>query len=462
MYPPWWACKGGNLTGRWQIVSRLVITLVTTYLIYVSYSLQEILSYLSERAKTVISNGHFPPQFGFLLKFLAAWEERPSCLTPIAYDLCSIISQARGPVLGCSIPSPHLLTPYTPYLWNFGEEDVEDLLLTAFRIGFRLVGPDSDHSTLRLGDTPPDAKIFKIAFSSSDDEAIADAACVWIADNINIPPVSFSRSFSQRVGRTTPFSPRLRWVCVRAIPSVLHRELGTAGLETVRLLNRLKIDEDDMIAGSNSEWAKVLVSVIRSQVGPRNLSFHYWCLLERLLSDPQDCDGFIHRDVEVVEFLEKAGEWKKLEVWMAVVWRSLLFSGTGTPTSMVDIERVTLELLFQIPSALPRFRDLSQILPAPSRSRSPYQMPSAPSRPRSPYQIPSAPPRPRSPYQVPSAPPRPRSPYQIPSTPSRFRDLSEIPHRSDLMIYSNLQTLKRICDQAGAGQSPPSESPPQP
>jgi hypothetical protein len=84
--------------------------------------------------------------------------------------------------------------------------------------------------------------VFELAFSSSDDEVIADAVSVWIVGGDPAPPGSFAGYFAKRMERSRSFSPRLRQVTIRAIESIKYNVLEVSGLETIRLLNRLNVD----------------------------------------------------------------------------------------------------------------------------------------------------------------------------------------------------------------------------
>ena len=50
--------------------------------------------------------------------------------------------------------------------------------------------------------------MFEVAFSSDDDETIADAMCAWITDTHRTPAGLFARYFSNRTENTTPFPQR--------------------------------------------------------------------------------------------------------------------------------------------------------------------------------------------------------------------------------------------------------------
>ena len=216
----------------------------------------------------VIANGNCVHHLEYLLIFLAAWKERPVYLTPMAYQWCSAFSSVitrpgqkrrytnRGDIRqylktekgfnevgpGCDLDTPHAherlqgLTPGT----------YADFLLMMLEVGFRLAGPHRDWLAILLNHTPHHDRVFGIAFSSYNGEAIADAVCAWIADGFRTPAGSFARHFSNRMESSTPLSPRLRQVGIRAIGRIWSSELTVSALETVHLLNRLNADVDDV------------------------------------------------------------------------------------------------------------------------------------------------------------------------------------------------------------------------
>ena len=228
------------------------------------------------------------------------------------------------------------------------------LLPIILDIGFHLAG---DHgSTCHLDHTPHHEWMLKVAFSSDDDEVIADAVIVWTIGSGQKPPGSFVSYFSKRIESSRPFSPRLRQVAIHIVESIGYNALMASGLEAVHLLNPLNVDVNDMV--KKLVWMEVLVRAICLPTGPENLSPHYWHLLDKLE---------LHRDfsgtaglqsVEVMRSLREAEDWEKLEVWMVIVWQSLPES-TPVPT-MEDVEQVTLKLLLQQPSAPLRFKALCE------------------------------------------------------------------------------------------------------
>jgi len=200
-----------------------------------------------------------------------------------------------------------------------------------------------------------------------------------------MPAGSCAHYLTKRVERDTPFSPRLQRICIRAIERIWHHELRVSEFGTVRLLNRLDVDVDDM--GKKREWLKLLVDVIHSPAGLESLSIHYWRLLDKLVLASNRFATFAPRDMELTRLLEEAGHWEKLEVWMVIAWQSLGYgltedtepgegtepredtesgedtdSGEEEDAELMDaeeLEPVTLRLLLRRPSALPRFEALS-------------------------------------------------------------------------------------------------------
>jgi len=359
---------------------------------YTSDSLEIILSHLSARVMATIANATFVEHLKYLLNFLAAWKERPACLTPMVYQWCSALSGMiepdgaytyRGPPIpqfalrdiedrgfarvgpGCDLVHHSRGPQRRVYLYCYVE-----FLFKKLEIGFRLAQPGHGWPAIRLDHTSHHDRMFEVVFSSDDDEVIADAACAWIADSDRTPVGSFVHHLANRAEKITPPSPRLRQLGICAISS---SELTVSAPETVRFLNRLRVDADDLDNEEGCVWADLLVGVIRS-TGFNSLSSRNWRLLGKL---PCQTGGFprgqVARDMEVMRFLEKAEDWEKLEVWMGVVWRSLPHLGfwpfynpdVPVDESMQNVEQVTLELSLRRPSALQKFKNLCKGLLLP-------------------------------------------------------------------------------------------------
>ena len=228
------------------------------------------------------------------------------------------------------------------------------LLSITLEIGFRLessrgmVFNSQEH-------TPDHDWMFGTAFSSRDDEIAADAICAYLANRYRTPLGSFVRHFSKCVGSNTPFSPRLRRVSIRAIEELWLVGRLVPALEAAPWLDRLSIGMDD-VGEWKSEWGALLVDVVCSPTGSKSLSSHYWDLLDKLAPHVEPRRDFGPRGMEVMKSLEKAEDWWRLEVWVAVVWQAPLDG-----TMKEEVGRVTLKLLLQRPSALRRFEDLRQM-----------------------------------------------------------------------------------------------------
>ena len=298
----------------------------------------------------LIFDGNHFEALNYLFYFLAMWEERPVSLTLLAYQWCSAISEVAER-LGLGV------TDNTFYIHNNPQGPISrgfPNFRIPLEIAFRLVGPA--YNEVRLNHTSHHDRIFEAAFSSDDDEVIADAACAW-AVGYTRPTGSCARYFAKRVENPIPFSPRLRQVAIRAIENSWPTELIGSGSEVVRLLNRLDADVDDL--HHEDRWRTLLVDVIRSPKG-ENLASHYWHLLSELVSTWPYSGSFQMRDVETMESFKEAGDWEKLEVWLLIVWGSLSRHPFEPEKEVGD---ATLKLLSLRPSALQSFKILAGLLP---------------------------------------------------------------------------------------------------
>jgi len=365
----------------------------------------------------IITNENYPGYLEYFLEFLATWEKRPAEFTQVAYKWCSAISEVAGrlgqgetPISQPDSPpfqgqqqeqqeelhfqrhyryifrEPQSIFPqqyaqgsvfhtiergfskvgprYDPihlgdishhiFRSQLGTDLALYLLPMTLEIAFRLVVPGHNQPDLHLPYMSHDDWVFETAFSSKNEEIIADVICAWIADN---PPASSCVHYlTKHVGIDQPFSKRLQQLSIHAIEHIWHRELEVSVSETVSLLNHLKVDEDEM--GNEEEWARLFVGVISLPTGPEMLSSHYWHLLGKPQSlmmrecwkmDPASFS-------EVTRSLERAEDWEKLETWMVVAW---WFAEQADAEFVTDIEQVTYRLLSQQPLALLRFEDLS-------------------------------------------------------------------------------------------------------
>jgi len=129
---------------------------------------------------------------------------------------------------------------------------------------------------------------------------------------------SFARSFTKRVDNEKTFSERLRRAVTNVIECTWRSGPEALELETVPLLNRLKISVDDV--ADKRKGRRLLISTIRSTAGRiTRLSSHYWQSLDKLVSDSGLSGSLVSGNVEVVKLLEEAEDWERLEVWMVIL-----------------------------------------------------------------------------------------------------------------------------------------------
>lgn len=354
------------------MVTSLFISLLNV--VCASESLQDILSHLSTRVERAIADGRCVEHLKHLLNFLAAWEQRPAYLTPMTYGWCSAIAEATQNIRPGS-PTPPFVRDIPSWGFHIQNHPTEEdgnlqttrvrpqaltytehanLIADTLEVGFRLFGPRHGRPALHLNHTHHHGQVFKTAFLSESDETIADVACIWIADSIGTPPGPVVGYFAERVEDPVPFSPRLRRVAISVIERIWSKPPEASRSEIINLLNRLEVGMEDVV--DKNSWVGLLVYEIRSIPGLERLSPHYWQLLDQLELAGGFFWSFRPRDVEVMVSLEQAEDWEKLEVWMAVMWRSL--PSDAEQELVEEINRVTLKLLLQWPSALAGFRDL--------------------------------------------------------------------------------------------------------
>ena len=235
-----------------------------------------------------------------------------------------------------------------------------DIFLETLKVGFGLPTSITDQREW----------MFKIAFSSDDDEVIADAVSAWIVGDGHISSGLCVNRLAERMERNTPFSPRLRTQSICAIECSWNKEFEGSESETVHLLNDLRVRVDDM--ENKGEWVQLLKSAMRFTGGKDDLSSHYWDLLDEVMLTGGLGKSFKSGDVDLMESLNGEKEWKKLEVWTALVWQTLpdpgesYRSGFNWDSYSNRIEATTLELLSKQPSAFSRLDNLRKTRSADS------------------------------------------------------------------------------------------------
>jgi len=210
-------------------------------------------------------------------------------------------------------------------------------------VGFCLVMPGHSQPTPSLHHTPHHDLVFKSVFSTGDDEAVADGVCVWIAGSGRMPVGSCVHHLAKCVEEDAPFSPRLRGMSIRLIERMWDSGFGLSELETIHLLNCLDLCMDDM---EEDKLANLLENVMGSLARFKDLSIHYWHLLERLPWTLSFLKEHVSRAAELVSLLEEAEDWERLEVWMVFAWQSDAYGfRRGGSKDLECIKQVTLKYL---------------------------------------------------------------------------------------------------------------------
>ena len=262
--------------------------------------MERILRQLSNAIRSaIIGTKH---QSGFIphaLRDLVDLDTRPVCLTEIAYDWCAVIYENRQSLNG----------------W-------EGLLLTCLEIGFRHLDPRGPSIAPTLTHTEHHLGMVDIVFESQNGDAIADLLHSWtIGRSLHIP----SDTCVERLvclHNLVPFSSRLRRLVIRSVQLVDYEGFEGVGMERfVGLLNHLRVAAEDI--DHEYDWARLLLSTIKSFEGTRLLSQWYWeSLVELVISRKMWLRYEITYNPQIMVFLTEAQEWNKLECWMGTVWMS--------------------------------------------------------------------------------------------------------------------------------------------
>jgi len=341
--------SGGSIQLR---LGRFVI-------LFPSDSLGAILSRLSQRILDIIPDACYTGRLARLLDTFLVWENRPPCLTPMAYQWYSAIFENIGgfkqDVIGPGSPPTSHDGLHLPGRGD--SKPYATLLFPALAVGFRQIDTNCISSGIRLTHTHYHEMMLENAFASDDDDVIADIVSVWAVDPLVTPSGSCVRNLIKLTERERPFSPRLRQMIVCAIQGRWPMELEAAGVELVLLLNHLEVDVEDMDdTVSKLYWVSLLAGVLRSPEGQEHLSSRYWLFLGKLISMGARPPPQSHElDMKIMKGLEDAEDWEKLEAWLLTVWGSWYTGGT---VPMEDVERATIKLFLQQPTSVPRFKDL--------------------------------------------------------------------------------------------------------
>jgi len=343
VHPPWVACRGRGAESQRQIVRHLLFFPFT--LLFASDRLERILHRLSETIVSVIDTTQ--SQFTlilYVLRDLVMLENRPRCLTEMAYKWYSVICENRRRL-----------------------EDWESLLPISLEIGFRHLDPWRMYIRAELTHTWHHQGLVDIVFGIGGGEEIADLLHAWTAEGLSHGPahILLSACTSHLVGlhNLVPFSSRLRRLVIRSVEDIGYKESEEVGVERyigykefegvgverfIGLLNYLHVTVEDM--DSRSNWANLLLDTLQSPEGPQHLSYWYWELLVELISEPPlRIVGDVVYNPQTVTLLTEGQEWEKLECWMGIVW--MVWPPGAGWTTEEDLGRTMLSLFRQRPGA---------------------------------------------------------------------------------------------------------------
>ena len=289
--------------------------------------MEQILHQLSGAIRSAIGGTEAQRKFiPHALHDLIELETRPTCLTEIAYDWCSVICENRE-----------------------GLGDWEGLLLTSLEIGFRHLDPQDRYTVPTLTHTEYHPEMVDVVFGSQKSEAIADLLHAW---TVGYPLFISLGTCTERLAclhNLVPFSSRLRRLVRRSIELIRYEGFERVGVERlVELLNHLHVTVEDM--NYQSEWLRLLLGTLQTSEGTQLLSHWYWELLvELVISWSLWLRHEVTYNPQVMKFLAEAHEWSKLECWIGTVW--VLWSPEADGITEEDLGRWILLLFRQRPGA---------------------------------------------------------------------------------------------------------------
>ena len=302
--------------------------------LFISDRLERILAQLHQAIIAAIPDRPNQQHSGTLLfdilHSLTTWKSRPSSFTKMAYKWCSVIHEQD------------LDGQYSR---------ARELLFLSLEIGFRHLDFRDRDEEVELAHTVHHQGMVDIVFEDGSGETIADLLHAWTStQRYGGPYASLHTSTSHLIGlqRLQPFSPRLRHLLIYSIGFIGFQKLEQVGTEkTLELLDDLRVRVEDV--DSHRGWAEFLLSVIRSPEGIHRLPYPYWELMVELIIQGRVWLYVSYSDrSRVMESLEGAGGWDRLECWIGFVWH------LWGPDQAANLESATLPLLRRRPSGVQR------------------------------------------------------------------------------------------------------------
>ena len=273
-----------------------VFILQAAHTVVLSNHTEQIVFQLSQAVMSAICTSH--PRCDLLphmLADLAGWEQRPSCLTTMAYELCSAILENYSSLM-----------------------DGRQLLFLSLQIGFRHLDPQHPQIQAKLTHTEHHNQMADIVFENGGDEVIADLLQAWASSSDSHQPLQKLSMCTRHLAGCQPPPGRLRRLLIRVIELTGPWESMEVGAgQFSDLLNYLQVGVEDM--DEKGLWVKLLMDTIQHHGGAQILYYPYWELLVELLVSGS-LQGGIALDPDIMTNLESDQQWDKLECWMGVIW----------------------------------------------------------------------------------------------------------------------------------------------
>jgi len=308
----------------------------STVPLFTSDRLERILHQLSTAIISTISGTHTQRKLTpYVLRDLIELENRPQCLTEMAYEWCSVIYENRRS------------------LWDW-----ESLLFVSLKIGFRHVR--SLYIRAWLTHTEHHRELADVVFKSQKSEAIADLLHAWTTRDYSLQPahtlLGTCTGHLVSLHNFVPFSPRLRQLVIRSVELIGYEGFEGVGVERfIGLLNHLRVTVVDM--DQRDKWAKLLLDILQPSEETQPLSHWFWELLVEVA--PSWSGRLQHRllvpyNPRIATFLTEAQEWSMLECWMGTVW--MVWPPGTDGIAEGDLDHSILLLLRQRPGAAQKLK----------------------------------------------------------------------------------------------------------
>ena len=257
-----------------------------------------------------------------MLVDLAGWEQRPGCLTTMAYGWCSVIFENHSRLA-----------------------DGTRLLSLSLQIAFCHLDPRRP----QIPTTEHHQRMVDLVFESGDEEAIADLLHSWTChSDSHQPSPSLGMCAGHLIGSHYS-SQKLRRLVIRSIELIEPQEFEGIGVaEFCRSLDHLCVGVEDV--DREDRWSNLLMCIIQRPEGVRCLSHPYWELLVASSLSGSLQSGGVTWNPDITVNLEDSQEWGKLECWMGIVW--MLWPPETGVTTEADLGRVSVSLFRRRPGSV--------------------------------------------------------------------------------------------------------------